>query len=234
MKNEFLRGLKAGFPIGLGYLSVSFAFGIFAVSSGLVPWEAVLISLTNVTSAGQLAAVPMIVGGAGVAELAMTQFFINLRYSLMGVSLSQKMDKSVRLFDRFVIAFVDTDEVFAVASTEKGSVCRSFLYGLILLPYVGWGLGTALGALIGSVCPAIIVNALGVAIYGMFVAIVVPPAKKERPVLLCVLSAALLSVIFHYVPVLNQISEGFIIILCSVISATVMSLIAPVKEANQS
>ena len=119
MKNSFLKGIKDGIPICLGYLSVSFAFGIFSVESGLTILETLLISMANVTSAGQLAAVPIICAGGSLAELGMTQLVINLRYALMSLSLSQKLDKSVRLLDRFVISFVNTDEVFAVALKKE-------------------------------------------------------------------------------------------------------------------
>lgn len=144
--NSFSQGLRDGMPICLGYLSVAFAFGIFTVSHGLTAWEAVMISMTNVTSAGQLAAVPIIAGGGSLFELALTQFVINMRYSLMSVSLSQKLGKSVRLIDRFLISFVNTDEVFAVAISKGAPLGRKYLYGLTLTPYLGWSLGTLLGA----------------------------------------------------------------------------------------
>ena len=163
-KTEFLRGLYGGIPICLGYLSVSFAFGIFAVESGLTVWQALLLSATCVTSAGQLAAVPIIVGGGSLMELAISQLVINLRYSLMSISLSQKFDRFVGLFDRFAIAFVNTDEVFAVASGQKGTVGKWFMYGLTLTPWLGWAIGTLLGAVAGNILPAIVTSALGVAI----------------------------------------------------------------------
>ena len=145
-KSEFLRGLYGGIPICLGYLSVSFAFGIFAVESGLTVMQALLLSMCCVTSAGQLAAVPIIAGGGGLVELAVSQLVINMRYSLMSISLSQKFDSAVSTLDRFAIAFVNTDEVFAVASSQKGSVSKAFMYGLMATPWLGWACGTLLGA----------------------------------------------------------------------------------------
>ena len=142
--NSFRDGIRDGIPICLGYLSVSFAFGIFAVGSGLSILEALLISMTNVTSAGQLAAVPIFAGGGTLIELAVSMFVINMRYALMSVSLSQKLGKSVRFADRFLIAFVNTDEVFAVASAKPGSVGRRYFFGLILTPWLGWATGTLL------------------------------------------------------------------------------------------
>ena len=228
--NSFKKGIIDGFPICLGYLSVSFAFGIFAIANGLSVAESVLISMANVTSAGQLAAVPIITGGGTLIELVMTQLIINLRYALMSVSLSQKLGKSMRMVDRFLVAFVNTDEVFAVASGQKGKVGRKYLYGLILTPYLGWSLGTLLGAAAGNIFPAVVISALGVAIYGMFVAIVVPPMKRSRPLVVCVLIAVGLSCAFWYIPVLKAVPQGFVIILCAVVASAVMAVIAPVKE----
>lgn len=228
--NNFREGLRNGIPICLGYFSVSFAFGIFAVSNGLSILETLLISMTNVTSAGQLAAVPIITGGGTLIELAVSMFVINLRYALMSVSLSQKLGKSVRMADRFLIAFVNTDEVFAVASAKPGTVGRYYLFGLILTPYLGWSAGTLLGAVAGNILPAIVVSALGVAIYGMFLAIIIPPAKKSRATALCILTAVALSCAFYYIPVLQAVPSGFVVILCAVAASALFAAVAPVAE----
>ena len=227
--NNFFRGITDGLPICVGYISVAFAFGIFATDSGLSVLETLLISMTNVTSAGQLAGVPIITGGGTLIELAVAQFVINLRYALMSVSLSQKIGKSVRMIDRFIIAFVNTDEVFAVASAKEGAVGRNYLYGLILTPFLGCSFGTLLGAAAGNVLPASVVSALGIAIYGMFVAIVIPEAKKDRPTLLCVIMAIALSCVFTYVPVLNSVPSGFAIIICAAAASAVFAFVSPVE-----
>lgn len=234
-KNNFLRGIKDGLPICFGYFSVAFAFGIFAVGSGLKGIEAVLISLTNVTSAGQLAAVPVILSGGTMIEMATSQFIINLRYSLMSVSLSQKFGKDIRLIDRFILAFVNTDEVFAVASSNKGMLKRSYMYGLILTPYVGWGLGTVVGAVAGDVLPKIITSSLGIAIYGMFIAIVLPAAKESKPTLLCVAIAVLIGCLFRYLPFLSAVPEGFVIIIATVVASGILAFLHPVEvqEADE-
>ena len=226
---EFLRGLYAGIPICLGYLSVSFAFGIFAVESGLSLLGAVLLSMTCVTSAGQLAAVPIIAGAGGFLELALSQLVINLRYSLMSVSLSQKLDSSVKLFDRFALAFVNTDEVFAVASSQR-SVNKWFFYGLILTPWLGWSAGTLLGAAAGNILPPLVTSALGIAIYGMFIAIVVPEAKNSRPTAICVGIAVFLSCLFYWTPWLQQIPSGFTVIICAVAASALMAWLAPIEQ----
>ena len=228
--NNPKMGLRDGIPICLGYFSVAFAFGILATSSGLSVLEAVLISAFNVTSAGQLAAVPIIAGGGGFLELGLAQLVINLRYALMSVSLSQKMGDSVRLGDRFAIAFVNTDEVFAVASSHKGTVGRKYLYALIITPFLGWTLGTLLGAVAGNILPDIVVSALGIAIYAMFVAIVIPAARAEKSTALCAALSVVLSCIFYFAPGLNKISSGFVVIICSVIASALFAVVAPIPD----
>lgn len=229
--NSFKKGIKDGIPVCLGYLSVSFAFGIFATESGLSVLQTLLVSMLNVTSAGQLAGVPIITAGGAFLELAISQLVINLRYALMSVSLSQKLGNSMRLFDRFIISFVNTDEVFAIASGQKGTVGRKYLYGLILTPYLGWSFGTLLGAIAGNILPESITSALGIAIYGMFVAIVIPEAKKSKATTMCAGLAVILSCIFEYTPLLNKIiPAGFVIIICAVISSGIFALLAPIKS----
>lgn len=231
-ENTFVKGIKDGLPICFGYLSVAFAFGIFALSHGLTVLEAVLMSMTNVTSAGQLAAVPIIATGGTLIELAVAQLVINLRYALMSVSLSQKLGGSVRLLDRFLISFVNTDEVFAVASSQEGTVGRKYLYGLILTPFLGWSAGTLLGAAAGEFLPEIVISALGIAIYGMFIAIVLPKAKGHRPTACCVLIAVALSCAFTYIPGLKSVPSGFSVIICAVVAAAIMAILAPVGEGE--
>lgn len=232
-KSIFLKGIKDGLPICFGYLSVAFAFGITCVGNGLSIAEAVVISMTNVTSAGQLAGVPIIIAGGSFIELAIAQFVINLRYSLMSVSLSQKFDKSIRLIDRFILAFVNTDEVFAVASSQPEKLNRTYMYGLIITPYVGWSMGTLLGAVAGDILPEMLTSALGLAIYGMFIAIVLVPSKKSKPTAFCVIFAIILSCIFYYVPALHKIPQGFTIIICAVIASVLFSIIAPIKTGEE-
>ena len=228
-----MAGIVDGLPICFGYLSVAFAFGIFALNSGLEAWQAVLLSMTNVTSAGQLAAVPIIVGGGSLIELVSSQLVINLRYALMSVSLSQRLDESMTLPHRLVISFVNTDEVFAVASSRPNTVGRRYLYGLILTPFLGWSFGTLAGGVMGDLLPAVVTAALGIAIYGMFIAIVIPKAKDDRPTALCVLLAAVLSCLFRYLPALQAVPGGFVIILCAVTASAVLALAAPIEPGEE-
>lgn len=228
-KAAYVRGLKDGIPICLGYLSVSFAFGIFCIQSGLTVLQAVLVSLTCVTSAGQLAAVPIMTGGGGFLELAMTQVIINLRYSLMSVSLSQKLSDEFGLVRRLSIGYMVTDEIFGVASSQDGKPPRSYFYGLMITPYFGWALGTFLGAIAGNLFPPLVIASLGIAIYGMFVAIVVPEAEDHKNVALCVLVAIALSCAFKFIPVLHTVPSGFVIIICSVIASTIFAIVSPIE-----
>jgi predicted branched-subunit amino acid permease len=233
---SFKQGIKDGLPICVGYFSVAFAFGIFSVGHGLDVVQTLVISLTNVTSAGQLAAVPIMAAGGTLVEMAATQFIINLRYALMSVSLSQKLGKSVRFVDRFIIAFVNTDEVFAVASSKKETVGRRYMFGLILTPYVGWAAGTLLGACAGNMLPEIIISSLGIAIYGMFIAIVVPETKKSKATLFAVALAIVLSCIFNFVPVLSKIPSGFTVIICAGLASLIFAFLCPIdtkKETEQ-
>ncbi len=226
----FLKGIRHGMPIALGYLSVSFAFGIQAVGLGMTPMQAVLISMTNVTSAGQLAGIEQIARLAALVEVALTQLTINLRYALMSLSLSQKLDGTMGTLQRMIFAFCNTDEIFAVASSQPGKVGRDYLYGLMLSPWIGWSLGTLLGAVAGTLLPMFFRTALGIAIYGMFLAIILPPAREKKSVRLVVLLSSALSLAFRYVPVMNRVPAGYVIILCAVAAACVGAALYPVEE----
>lgn len=224
--NRFKKGIMDGLPIGLGYLSVSFAFGMMAVGEGLNIAQAVLISLTNVTSAGQLAGLFRMVGGATLIETAIEQLIINLRYALMSVSLSQKLDDSMTTPHRAAFAFCNTDEIFAMASGQKGAVGKAYLYGLILLPYIGWALGTTLGAAAGTLLPEALRMAMSIAIYGMFIAIIIPPSKKDKAVRTAVILASLMSCAMYYTPALNRFS----VIICAVTVSALCAWLFPVHE----
>ena len=230
MRAAFRQGIRHGIPIGLGYLSVSFAFGMKAVGDGLTVLQAVLISMTNLTSAGQIAALPLMVGGASLAEMALTQLTINLRYALMSLSLSRKLDGSMGTLQRLIFSFANTDEIFAVASSQPGKVGKHYLYGLMLAPWIGWSPGTFLGGAAGTLLPAFVRTALGIAIYGMFLAIILPPARKSRPVRFVVLVAVGLSLCFRYIPGLNTVSSGFVIIICGVLAAAAGAWRFPAEE----
>lgn len=227
------EGLKDAVPIALGYISVSFGFGLMAVSMGLSPGVAVLISAANVTSAGQVAGLSVIACGGGCAEMALTQLVINLRYALMSLSISQKLDRErFGLLRRLAAAFCMTDEVFAVASSKPAPVGPGYFLGLEVLSILAWVLGTFLGAVAGGLMPATIAKTLGIAMYGMFVAIVVPVARSHGGVAACALMAAALSCAVYYLPALSFITPGFSVILCSVAAAAAAAWLKPVEGAE--
>lgn len=231
MNSQFRKGLLHGIPIALGYLSVSFGFGIMAVQKGLSVLEAVMISVTNLTSAGQAAGVDIIDASGTVFEMILTQLIINIRYSLMGISLSQKLDKSFTTPHRLAASFGITDEIFAVSSAQIHPVTPAYMYGLILISFLGWGTGTLLGAAAGEILPAMITEAMGIVLYGMFIAIIIPPSRKEKSILLVVAIAAVISILFKYV--FTAISGGFAVIISACAAAAVGALLFPVKEADE-
>lgn len=232
-KKNFLRGFNAGLPIGLGYLSVSFTFGLNAIALGLNWWQTVIISLMTVTSAGQFAGIQIMATPGMYLEMLISQLTINVRYSFMSISLSQKTNSRFNRLSRWLLGFFVTDEIFAVASNEE-SVSRSFFAGLTILPYLGWGLGTLFGALLGNVLPAYLMSALGLAIYGMFVAIVIPNTKKDCSVLIVVLLSVAISCVLYYFPGLNKISSGLAVSICAIIAAVVGAIFFPVKDDDSS
>ena len=236
---SYITGVRDGIPIALGYLSVSFGFGVSAVRGGLSPLEAIIMSLTNLTSAGQMAGVASIIdAGLGtmlalsvIIEIAVTQLIINARYFLMSISLSQKLDCNFSTSKRLIGAFGITDEIFGVASSKK-EIGPRYLFGLILLPLIGWTLGTLLGSVAGSLLPDAVKSALGITIYGMFVAIVTPKAKAELGVLIASATAIAVSCAIEYIPLLEFITSGFAIILAALIAAIVAAIFFPIKEEN--
>jgi predicted branched-subunit amino acid permease len=230
---SFARGLRRGIPIALGYLSVSFGFGISAVNRGLSPLTAVLISLTNLTSAGQVAGLDVILMGGSLIEMALTQLTINLRYFLMSLTLSQKLSPAFTLPHRLIASFGITDEIFGVAASEQGDVPPRYMYGLILLPFFGWTLGTLLGAVAGNILPSSVKFALGIAIYGMFVAIVLPPAKKQKGVRVAALLAIVFSLIIAYVPIFKFITSGFAVIVSALVASVAAALLFPIDEGKE-
>ena len=229
-RSEWWDGVKQGIPIACGYFFVSFTFGILGASLGFRWWETVLISMTNLTSAGQVAGVRTIAAGGSIAELALSQLVINLRYSLMGISLSQNTDDDFTGAKRAVLGFGITDEIYAVAVNRPKPVSTRFFLGLMTLPYFGWSLGTLAGALFGGVLPTSVTEVMTLAIYGMFIAIVLPKAKAERGVLVVVELAAAVSCALYFAPIFSKIPSGFAIIICAVLAAALGALWFPVPE----
>lgn len=226
---DFREGCKNAIPICLGYIAVSFAFGIEASKIGMTTFQAAMTSLLNVTSAGQFSALEVIARNGSFVELAILQFIINLRYMLMSTALSQRLE-GVDTLSRLGISYGVTDEIFAVSIFKKDKLYPMFSYGLITTSVFGWVFGTILGAVAGQVLPQILVSSLGLAIYGMFIAIIIPDTRVKRPVAVVVVSAMIMSCVFTYAPVLKMISGGFRIIIVTVVVAAIAAIAAPVEE----
>jgi len=231
-KLTFLRGFKDGVPIMLGYLSVSFAFGMIAHSRGIPIWCTALFSMTNLSGTGQFVGLDLISAATGFLEIICTLAVINARYFLMSLSLGQKLPSSVSLWQRLIIAFGDTDEIFAVAMMQTEPLNFKYMFGLFLSSYMGWVGGSILGGAASGLIPDSVLSALGIALYAMFVALVVPPAKSSRPVLIVVLSAAAVSTLLNIIPVIKDIGSGWIIIIAGVAASLVGALLFPIEESE--
>ena len=229
-RKEFREGIKDGFPICLGYLSVSMAFGLTVVKEGIPVWSAILISLTNLTSAGQFAGTNLLLAQSSYIELIITTFIINIRYFLMSLSVSQKVNKDFGLKERLIASFGVTDEVFAVSMQRRSALTFSYMLGLILTPILGWTGGTILGAVATSLLPASLTDAMGIALYGMFIAIIIPPARENKSVLLAVILAIVASYAFTYLPLLSIFSGGWSIIIITVAVSALMAWLYPIQE----
>lgn len=227
---ELKEGIRDGLPICLGYLSVSMAFGLTAVKEGIPIWAAVLMSLSNVTSAGQFAGVNLILAQSSYIELMITTFIINIRYFLMSISVSQKVEARFGIKERLVTSFGITDEVFAVSMQRRSELTYSYMLGLIATPIAGWTLGTLIGAVATTLLPAALTDAMGIMLYGMFIAIIVPPAREHKNVLFAVALAIAASYAFAYIPVLSEVSGGWSVIIITVVVSAIAAWLFPVKE----
>ena len=233
MRSEYACGLRDGLAIGVGYFSVSFTFGILAVNGGLSPLTAGLISLTNMTSAGQFAGLTVILAHGSLVELALTQLVINLRYALMSLSLSQRFGPAFTTWRRMIVAFANTDEIFAVAMGRAAPLTPRYMYGLASLPIVGWTSGTVAGAVAGAVLSPAVRSALGVALYSMFIAIVVPPMRRSRPVRLVAAAAAAASCILAWTPLSRMVGSGFAIVLSTLAAAAMGAWLFPADASPE-
>lgn len=227
---EFTQGLQYSAPIILGYLPVGFAFGVVAVKGNINPLIAVLISLSSFTGAGQFAGATLIMMGSPLIEIGITMFIINIRYILMSLSLGQKISPEISLPQRFLIAFGITDEVFTFASLRKGEISFNYMSGMITGPYIGWCLGTFLGSFLTCFLPDRIQSAMGIALYAMFLALIIPESKKSKPAFSVIIIAVICSTFFKYIPTLSQISSGYVIIISSIIASGIGAYLYPRED----
>ena len=230
---DFTAGARAAVPVCIGYFSVSFGFGAMAISQGLSVLNAILISATNVTSAGQFAGLTVIAAGATILEMILTQIVINSRYALMSLALGQRFGQDVGLLPRIACAFFNTDEIFALGMTRLGKLTASFFLGAGITAALGWVAGTAMGALAGTILPAGLRIALGIMLYGMFIAIVVPQARQEKPMLVCLLLALVFSCLFTWLPMLQAVSSGLAIVICTVVAAALCAWLFPIPDEEE-
>ncbi len=241
---RFTRGLKDGLPIALGYVPVAFAYAIRAVDQGFPLWFPILVSGTNFTGTGQFAGTNLIAAGAGIAVLLFTMLVINIRYALMSVSISLKLDGHFPLWKRMIVALGVTDENYAVAMRQPKKLNFPYLMGLMGCSYAGWLGGTALGAGLSALLSAVlsgdaaayydmIMSAFNVSLYAMFVAIILPPARDDGRVLLLIGMSIAGSCLFYFVPVLHSLPSGVDIIVVSIVCTAVVSLLFPRKEEEE-
>ena len=230
-----LRGMRDGVPIGLGYFAVAFALGIKAVAASITPIQSLWMSLCNVTSAGEAAAIALLGAGTTYVELAFTQLVINIRYLLMSCSLSQKIAPETSVLHRLLIGYGVTDEIFGISMAQEGKLSPYYSYGAILVAAPSWAVGTLLGALLGNILPAAATSALGVALYAMFLAIILPPARKSRVIAGLVGVSMLLSAALAFACRAfgwTGFTEGFRIITLTVLISLAAAILFPVKEGE--
>lgn len=225
-------GLKNGIPIAMGYFAVSFTFGILAKQHGLNVFEAVFMSATNLTSAGQFAGLTMIAAGTTILQIALSQLIINSRYFLMSFALSQKIDPDTPIIHRFIMAFGITDEVFGVSIAQPGRLSPYYMYGLMSAAIPGWTLGTLFGVISGGMLPERLTSALSIALFGMLLAVIIPPAKGDKIVSGIIIISMTISLAFAKIPALSTISAGVKIIVLTLVIAGIAAYFFPVKETN--
>lgn len=227
---EWKSGVKVESPIAMGYFAVSFTFGILAKQAGLNPFEALLMSVTNLTSAGQFAGLTLIATAAAIIEIAVAQLIINSRYFLMSFALSQKIDPKTPVIHRLLMAYGITDEVFGVSVTVPGKLSPYYAYGVMSVAVPGWALGTLFGVISGDILPPRLISALSIALFGMLLAVIIPPAKKSKVVAGLIVISMVLSLVFAMLPILQSISSGVKIIILTILIAGIAAFVFPVKE----
>ncbi len=232
-RNWFVKGMKSGVPIFLGYFAVSISLGIAAKNAGLTVAEATVASMTNNASAGQFVGFTLISAGAGYLELLIMEVIANLRYLLMSCALSQKFPENMPFFHRFIVGFGITDEIFALEVTVPKKLNPFYSYGMMLVGLSGWAMGTALGAIMGNVLPWRIVSALSIALFGMFIAIIIPEARINRVVRALVLISFAASFVFNVAPVLKSIPTGIRTIILTVAISLAAAIFFPIKDEKE-
>jgi len=233
-KLAFSNGMRDGIPIALGYFAVAFTLGIAAKNAGFTPLQAMIVSMTNNASAGEYAGFTLISAGAGYLELALMMVVANARYLLMSCALSQKLDPKTPLLHRLLIGYDVTDEIFGICINSPGKLNPFYAYGAFSVAIPGWAIGTYLGVLMGNVLPSNVVSALSVGLYGMFIAIIIPPARQNRLLAGLIIVSMLLSLLFTVAPVLSTIPSGTSILILTIVISAAAAILFPIKEGDES
>ena len=221
-------GLRDGIPIGLGYFVVSFTLGIAARHAGLTPFEGFITSFLNNASAGEYAAFTVIMADASYVEMALITLVANARYLLMSAVVSQKFDPSTPFYHRIFVGFDVTDEIFGITVARPGKLNPFYNYGAMLVALPGWSVGTALGVIAGNILPPSVVSALSVALYGMFLAVIMPPARNDRVILISIAVSFAMS--FLADQLFGDISAGTRTIVLTVLIAGIAAALRPIKD----
>lgn len=228
--SDTLRGLRDGLPIGLGYFAVAFSLGITAKNAGLSPFQGFVASFLNHASAGEYALFTLIGENAAFFEVALVIFITNIRYLLMSAALSQKLSPDTPMLHRVLVGFGITDEIFGLGIAEKGRLSVRYILTAFLLADIMWSSGTFSGIVAGNILPAAVVSALSVAIYGMFLAIIIPPARKNRVIFALVAVSFALSLLFSVAPLLSDLSSGTKTMVLTIAISAAAALLFPVKD----
>ena len=231
-KKWFAKGLHDGIPIMLGYFAVSIALGISARNAGMTAPQATLASALIMASAGQYIGFTLIAAGASYLEVMVMEAIANARYLLMSCALSQKLKPELPLRHRLLMGLWITDEIFGLSVSVEGWLNPYYIYGMAAVATPGWALGTLTGVVLGNVLPVRVVSALSVGLYGMFISIFVPPAKKNRVIAALVLLSFALSWAFNAIPWFDGISSGMKIILLTVIISLGAAVLFPVGRED--
>ena len=226
----YLRGLTEGLPVALGYFVVSITIGIAARKADLTPFQASLMSASNLTSAGQFASFALIAAAAPYFEMFLTQAIINLRYCLMSCALSQKVDSGLSVFHRMCMAFGITDEIFGLAVSQKGKLQPEYMYGVMSVAIPGWTLGTLVGILSTGMLPPALLNAMSMALYGMFIAVFMPAARDNEILLPIIAISMAASAGFHLLPMFDFISSGMKIIILTLVISFGAAVLFPIPD----
>lgn len=229
-KQAFRNGLRDGLPIATGYFAVAFTLGIAARNAGFTALQTLVSSMTNLASAGQYAGYVVVASGASYFQMALMILVANARYMLMSSALSQKFDSATPFIHRFLVGYSVTDEIFGIAVSVPGKLNPVYVYSAMLLTVPGWSLGSYFGVILGNALPSNVVSALSVGLYGMFIAIIIPPARKDKLILALVVISMVLSGIFEFAPLVSRIPAGMRVIILTVVIASVAAILFPVKE----